>query len=225
MKLIKLATLATALSFNSFAADSTANGSITLSGGFSPKVSSVSIALVDCGKDVTFNDCDATLSSTSFGSHTQDATLNLGTFDGESNTRYIKFEIKSKMLLFKGDYLKISKSLTSSSNDVSVALEKMIFVSAGLDTYGQQTLGGATSSLVSGDIMVDTKKAITDVASEVYNSAAANPGEANAKVLSALADNTALTVRGIIALEAGDEATSDNFQAVINVGFTGVDGL
>ncbi|MGI4992979.1 hypothetical protein ACRXCV_10130 [Halobacteriovorax sp. GFR7] len=224
MRLIKLVTLASALSFSTFAADSTANGSITLSGGFSPKVNSVSIALVDCGQDVSFNDCDATLESTNFGTHANDASLPLGTLDGESNIRYVKFEIKSKMLLFKGDYLKITKTLGTSSNDVSVALEKMIFVSAGLSTYGQQTLGGAASSLSAGDIMVDTKKNITDVASEVYNSATANPGEANAKVLSALVDNSALTVRGIISLEAGDEATSSDFEAVINVAFTGVDG-
>ncbi|MFG1483616.1 hypothetical protein ABMA79_05140 [Halobacteriovorax sp. HFRX-2_2] len=224
MKLIKLATLATALSFSTFAADSTANGSITLSGGFSPKVNSVSIALVDCGQDVSFNDCDATLESTSFGTHTQDASLALGNLDGESNVRYVKFEIKSKMLLFKNDYLKISKSLTSSANDVSVALEKMIFISAGLGSYGQQTLGAGSATLATGDIMVDTKKDITDVASEVYNSSAANPGVANAKVLSALVDNSALTVRGIISLEAGDEATSSDFSAVINVAFTGVDG-
>ncbi|MFG1492389.1 hypothetical protein ABMA75_02405 [Halobacteriovorax sp. ZH4_bin.1] len=225
MKLIKLVTLASALSFSSFAADSEATGSITLSGIFSPKVSTVSIALVDCGADVSFNDCDATLASTNFGSHTQDASLGLGTFNGESNTRFVKFEIKSKMLLFKGDTLKISKSLDTSSNDVTVALEKMIFVSAGSSLYGQQTLGDTSSNLSNGSIMVDTKEVLTNVPADVYDSGAANPGVANAKVLSALLDNTALTVRGIISLEAGDEATSDNFSAKINVALTGIDGL
>ncbi|EPZ51282.1 hypothetical protein M902_2870 [Bacteriovorax sp. BAL6_X] len=224
MKLIKFLTLASALSFSTFAADSTANGSITLSGIFSPKVSTVSIALVDCGADVTLNDCEATLSSTSFGSHSQDASLSLGTFNGESNTRFVKFEIKSKMLLFKGDTLKISKSLVTTSNDVTVALEKMIFVSAGSSLFGQQTLGDTSSNLSNGSIMVDTKKSITAVAVDVYDSGAENPGVENAKVLSALRDDTALTVRGIISLEAGDEASSDNFSAKINVALTGIDG-
>lgn len=225
MKLIKLVTLALALSFSSFAADSTANGTITLSGTFSPKVSTVSIALVDCGKDISFNDCDATLESTTFASHQKDASLSLGTLDGESNVRYVKFEIKSKMLLFAGDTLKISKSLEIPSSDVSVALEKMIFVSAGSNLFGQQTLGDTSSNLSNGSIMVDTKEVLTDVAAGVYDSGAANPGVANAKVLSALQDNTALTVRGIISLETTDTAQSRDFSTRIKVALTGIDGL
>ncbi|WP_419173403.1 hypothetical protein [Halobacteriovorax sp.] len=224
MNLVKITTIAVALSFNAMATDSTGNGSITLSGGFSPKVNSVSIALADCGEDVSFNDCDATLSTTNFSGHVQDATLNLGTFDGESNIRFVKFEIKSKLLLFKGDSLKIAKSLTSSTNDVSVSLEKMIFVSAGSNTFGQQTLGNSSANLSSGSVMFDSSKDITDIASDMYNSAAENPGASNAKVLSALTDSTAFTVRGILALEAGDEAKSEDFDAKINVAITGVDG-
>ncbi|WP_419172013.1 hypothetical protein [Halobacteriovorax sp.] len=225
MKFMKFTIAAMALSLSTFAADSSANGSITLSGLFSPKVSSIKIALADCGKDVSLNDCDATLASTTFGTYSQDATLDLGTFDGEENIRYVKFEIKSQMLLFKGDYLKIAKSLTSSTNDIAVTLEKMVFVSAGSSVFGQQTLGNATSSLSAGDVMVSSAQEITSTSTEVYNSSSDAPGVANGKVLSALTNANALTVRGILAVEAGDEATSSTFNAEINVAFTGVDGL
>ena len=224
MNFIKLTILSALLSVNTLAADSSANGTITFSGLFSPKVSSIEIALIDCGQDVTLATCESDLTTASFSGHTQDATIALGSFNGVETTRYVKFEIKSKMLLFKGDYLKIAKTLTSSTNDVAVSLEKMIFMSAGSSVFGQTTLGDATSNLATGDVMVSTSTAITSTTSEVYDSSSDNPGVVNAKVLSALTNTSALTVRGVLAIEAGDEATSDNFQAKINVSFTGIDG-
>lgn len=230
LKLLMFVSLAAG--FNAQAADDSISGTITINGALSPKVFSIDIALLACDAGKTLATCTTELDTDSFSGHTDDATLALGNLvDGSEegdNFRYVKFEIKSKTVINAEDYLVISKALTSTTNDIEVALRQLNFVSGGNSSFGQTTLGDAAAagtSLDANEAMLDgVDLALTSTLTEVYNQSTDNPATVNAKVFQAVGAPKNMVLRGILEIAYGDTATSENYEAVIQVQLKAKDG-
>lgn len=216
MKLTKMIALGLALSFNAMAADSTATGTITFSGIFSPKVQSVEIALYDCGTDATLNDCQALAAvPATFGAFNTNASIDLDESLNEE-VRYIAYRAKAKMFLFKNDKLEISAALATEDDKLNLSFESMKFEKVG-SSFGQTTLGDAAGNLETGDSMLTGSTTLTSTSQTIFTS------EANAKVVSAMTDTSALYTNGVIAVSTKDDATSTSFNTKINLSFTARD--
>lgn len=230
-KLLFLALLG--LCFNAQAQDDSISGTITFSGTLSPKVFSLEIALKACDDGNDLATCTTELNSETFAGHANDATLALGDLTENSEdeddvtSRFVFFEIKSKTVILKEDYLVISQALTSSDNDIDVNLRLLTFVDGGNSVFGLETLGdpaAPATSLATNEAMFSGDTALTSTLSEVYNQSTDNPETVNSKVLLAASSNTNLVIRGIIEVAYGEEATSEDYEAVITTQFTAKDG-
>lgn len=209
-------------------ADDEITGTITLEGILAPKAISIGYSLIDCGATATEATCKNTLEGATFTvNHVQHASINLGNIaENGNNVRYVQFEAKTKLVLFKGDYLQFKASLIGSEtqNDVKVTLKKLIFVRGGTSTLGQTTLGAPGQQLVLNQALISTDyELLADTVTTIWNQLSI-PGVANNKVFFAAADGNELIVRGVLAIEFGADATSSNFKAKINAGFIAKDG-
>ena len=211
---------------SAIAADSQTTGTITLSGVLAPKAISIQFAVNDCGATADFSTCLSTLNGASFSGHAQDVSLNIGNIaDGEQNTRFIQFEAKSKVILFKNDYLQFISALTSSTNDIKVELRQLNFVRGGKASFGQTTLGiPATADLALNEAMLDdVSLPLTAVLTALWDQSVDNPAQVNDKVFFATATGEELVVRGVMAVTFGEDATSSAYSAVITAGFVAKD--
>lgn len=216
MKLTKMIALGLALSLNAMAADSTATGTITFSGTFSPKVQSVEIALYDCGTDASLTECQADAANpANFGSFDKDASLNLGNNLNEE-VRYVAYRVKAKMFLFKNDSLEIKTSLHTEDSKIDVAFENMKLESVG-SSFGQDYLGNLSDQKTSGDFLLEDALLLNSSDQTFYTSAA------NGYVLSAMTDASALYANGVISISTDELATSDGLNTKINLSFTARD--
>lgn len=214
------------LAGTAIAADEQTTGTITLSGVLAPKAISIQFAVKDCGATADFATCKSSLNAAAFTGHAQDVSLNIGNIgEAGSNTRYVQFEAKAKMMLFKNDYLQFIAGLTSSTNDVKVQLKQLNFVRGGKTTFGQTTLGvPGTADLSLNEAMLDEVSLdLINVLTALWDQSTDNPGQVNDKVFFATATNDELVVRGIFEVSFDDEATSSAYSAVITTGFIAKD--
>lgn len=211
---------------SAIAADEQTTGTITLSGVLAPKAISIQFAVKDCGATATFATCKSTLNAATFTGHAQDVSLNIGNIaEGQLNVRYVQFEAKTKMMLFKNDYLQFISALTSSTNDIKVLVKQLNFVKGGKATFGQTTLGlPGTADLSLNEAMLDeVSLQLTNVLTALWDQTVDNPAQVNDKVFFAAATNEELVVRGVLEVSFGANATSSAYSAVVTAGFVAKD--
>ncbi|WP_408098889.1 hypothetical protein ACJVC5_08215 [Peredibacter sp. HCB2-198] len=212
---------------SAIAVDEQTTGTITLSGVLAPKAVSIQFAVKDCGVTTDFATCKSTLNAATFSGHAQDVSLNIGNIaDGQLNVRYVQFEAKAKMMLFKNDYLQFIAALTSSTNDIKIKVKQLNFVKGGKATFGQTTLGiPGTSDLSLNEPMLDevSLPLTTNVLTAVWDQVTDNPQQVNDKVFFATATNEELVVRGVLEVSFGETATSSTYNAVVTAGFLAKD--
>lgn len=227
MKTLKLALVAAIFSGSVMAADDQVTGTITLTGALAPKAISIEFALNDCLAGTTLAACKSTLNAATFTGHATNKTLavgNLATTTSVDNRRFIQFEAKTKMILFKNDYLQFIAALTAVTNDIEVKVRELRFVRGGKSTFGQTTLGNATSSLALNEAMLTgVELDLTSTLTTLWDQTVENPAQTNDKVFLATATGDELVVRGVLELAFGDEATSSNYSAEITAGFVAKD--
>lgn len=214
------------LALNTASADDQVTGTITFSGVLAPKALNIKFALNDCGQATELATCVAGLDAATFAGHAQDVTLNVGNIaDGGTNTRFVQFEVKSKMILFANDYLQFIAALTSSTNDIEVSLRQLNFVSGGRASFGQTTLGavGVADLSVNEPMLDDVDLLLTNILTPVWDQTVENPAQPNDKVFMAVANGEELVIRGVLEVAFGEDATSDAYNAVVTAGFIAKD--
>ena len=223
------------ISLSVSAADDSITGTITFTGNLSPKVFSLSIALKLCddGKDLTTCSNELDLPG-NFSNHSNNVALVVGNLaenaDNEDDvkSRFVMFEILSRTVILKDDYLVLSQGINSTNNDIEVHLRRLTFVEGGNPSFGLTTLGddvATATSLEENEAMLDgVDIELTSTLSEVYNQSSDNPATANSKVLLAAGGQTKLTLRGILEIKLGDEATSNDYDVEIQTQLTAKDG-
>lgn len=206
----------------SFAQDASRIGTITINGVFAPKLFSFDIALNDCGAGTTLVDCETDLDTAVFAGHTENAVINIGNIaDGEDNVRHIQFEMKARLLAFRNDYIQLIMAQTASTNDIDVSLRRLTWVSGGLSTFGQTTLGEpGVLDLAANEAMLDgIDYILTVLPTTVYDQTVDAPGVVNEFVLNAAGAPRAVTLRGVLTVTFGDQATSSAYSSTIQTTF------